>query len=169
MCHPRGDHVWPVWTSRVGPKWVHGGAQMGIMCLACMAPLWPPGQFCLGRMWAAHKGPFGPPSWGPSVTRMDCLCGAHIGPLWGPDGSQVYHPYGPIVAPWRILSGPHMWAAHKERFGPPAWGPPVARMDCSCRAQMGPWWGPDGSHVSRPYGPIMAPWPIMSGSHVGRP
>ena len=48
MCHPRGDHVWSVWTSRVGPKWVHGGAQMSPMCLVCMGPWWPPGQFCLG-------------------------------------------------------------------------------------------------------------------------
>ena len=47
--HPHGAHLWPVWTVRVEPRWVHGGAQMGPTCIARMGPLWPP--------WPILRGP----------------------------------------------------------------------------------------------------------------
>ena len=79
--HPHGAHLWPVWTVRVGPRWVHAGAQMGPMCIAQMGPLWPPGQFCLGPVWAARMGPSGPPTWGQHGAQIVLLAGSWLGAL----------------------------------------------------------------------------------------
>ena len=96
---PVGPPSWGPHVARMEPRWVHGGARMGPTCIARMGPLWPPGQFCVGPTWAAHNCPYGPPSRGPPVARMGCPCRAQMGPWWGPDGSHVYRPNGPLVAP----------------------------------------------------------------------
>ena len=113
--HPHGAHLWPIWAALVGPRWVHGGTRIDPTCIAQMGPLWPPGQFCVGPAWAAHNWPYGPPSWDPPVARMGCPCGAQMGPWWGPDGSHVYRPNGPLVAPLANSA----WVP----CGRPTWGP----------------------------------------------
>ena len=120
---------------------------------------WPFGSILANSVWVPcgppTKSPLGHPH-GATCGPMDCPCGVQMGPCWGPDGSHVSRLYGPLVAPpGQFCQGP-MWAAHRGPFGPPSWGPSVARMDCPC-GQMGPWWSPDGSHVYRPNGPIVAP------------
>ena len=192
--HPHGAHLWPVWTARMGHRWIHGGDQMGPKCITHMGPLWPPDQFCLGPMWASIKSPLdhayvahlwpvwtarvGPrrvpgvaqmvprvsPIWAPCAPPLAnsvwVPCGPPIkGPMGHPHGSNLWPVWNARVRPRWVHGGaqmgpkyiahmtpcgPHgqlclgpIWVAHKDPFGPTSWGPPVARMDCPCGAQMG--------------------------------
>ena len=165
--------VGPGLIPRVSPKW---------------APCGPPGQFCVGPTWAAHNWPYGPPSWDPPVARMGCPCGAQMGPWWGPYGSHVYRPNGPLVAPlansaWAPHGlpitaptghphGAHLWPVWAARVGP-RWVHGGARMGPTCIAQMGPLWppgqfcvGPTWAAHNCPYGPPSWGPPV---AHMGCP
>ena len=127
------------------------------------------GQFCLGPMWAAHKEPFGPPTWG-HMWPYGLPCGVQMGPCWGPDGSHVSRLYGPFVAPLansvRVPCGPpiegplghphgaHLWPVWTVRVEP-RWVHGGAHMGPTCIARMGSLYPP--------------PWTILRGPHMGCP
>ena len=146
--------VGPGWVPRVSPKW---------------APCGPPGQFCVGPTWAAHNCPYGPPSWGPPVARMGCPCRAQMGPWWGPDGSHVYRPNGPLVAPLANSA----WAPHGQPITAPTGHPHGAHLWPIWAALVGPRWVHGGSRIGptciAQMGPLWPPWPILRGPHMGRP
>ena len=136
--------VGPVWVPRVSPKW---------------APCGPPGQFCVGPTWAAHNWPYGPPSWDPPVARMGCPCGAQMDPWWGPDGSHVYRPNGPLVAPLANSA----WVP----WGRPTWGP----QGHPHGANMGPrrycWLGGEGQEQGIMISCTSSPFAIWMNLRIG--
>ena len=168
--HPHGAHLWPVWTARVEPRWVHGGAQMGPTCIARMGPLWPPWPILrgphitapMGHPHGATCGPYGLSVWGPD--------GSMVGPGWvprvspkctpcGPLTNSAWAPHGPpITAPTGHPHGAHLWPVWAARVGP-RWVRGGARMGPTCIAQMGPLcpltnsaWAPHGPPITCPTG-----------------
>ena len=116
------------------------------------------------------------PKWVPfavwATVRIDFPCGTQMGPWWGPDGSNVPAPYGPLCtlanSAWAQRGPP---ISNQCPYEPPSWGPPVARMNCPRGAHMGPdgsmmgsiWvtrvspeWAPCGPHGKFCVGPTWA-------------